>query len=48
MTQRRTPADAVPVEQAEQPTDQAETPIALSREEIEEFRAKLRAQFHQP
>jgi hypothetical protein len=48
MTQRRIPADAVPVEPAEQPSDQAETPTTLSHEEIEEFRAKLRAQFHQP
>ncbi|MFG1792624.1 hypothetical protein [Nocardia sp. NPDC049149] len=48
MTKRPDPADATAVEQAEQPSDPAETPIPLSHEEIEEFRAKLRAQFHQP
>lgn len=48
MTQRRTRAEEADAQPAEPPIAPPDSPITMSREEIEEYRAKLRARYHEP
>ncbi|MBF6328330.1 hypothetical protein [Nocardia transvalensis] len=48
MTSRRARTDDPDNDPVEQPPTDPETPITMSHEEIEEYRAKLRAKYHEP
>ncbi|RDI68173.1 hypothetical protein [Nocardia pseudobrasiliensis] len=48
MPRSRAAAEDAGGEPPEQSRDVQESPIAMSHEEIEEYRAKLRARYHEP
>lgn len=48
MAQSRTRAKVPDDEPVEQPPVAPDSPITMSREEIEDYRAKLRAKYHEP
>ncbi len=48
MPPSRAAAEDAGGEPPEQPRDEQESPITMSHAEIEEYRAKLRARYHEP